>query len=89
MCKVCSSLGQKWGNERAITGSKIILTSPFIGKAESSRNSAAIGVDCRLIVAKIWTDTTLALFQFVESQTLLPYTSSWVEPFALSTLSLH
>ena len=29
MCKVCSSLGQKWGNERAITGSKIILTSPF------------------------------------------------------------
>ena len=30
MCKVCSSLGQKWGNERAITGSKIILTSPFL-----------------------------------------------------------
>ena len=29
MCKVCSSLGQKWGNERAITGSKIILTSPL------------------------------------------------------------
>ena len=29
MCKVCSSLGQKWGNERAITGSKIILTCPF------------------------------------------------------------
>ena len=31
MCKVCSSLGQKWGNERAITGSKIILTSPLSG----------------------------------------------------------
>ena len=29
MCKVCSSLGQKWGNERAITGSNIILTCPF------------------------------------------------------------
>ena len=29
MCKVCSSLGQKWGNERAITGSKIILTCPL------------------------------------------------------------
>ena len=29
MCKVCSSLVQKWGNERAITGSKIILTSPL------------------------------------------------------------
>ena len=26
MCEVCSSLGQKWGNERAITGIKIILT---------------------------------------------------------------
>ena len=26
MCKVCSSLGQKWGNERAIMGIKIILT---------------------------------------------------------------
>ena len=30
MCKVCSSLGQKWGNERAITGSKIILTCPLL-----------------------------------------------------------
>ena len=29
MCRVCSSLGQKWGNERAITGSKIILTCPL------------------------------------------------------------
>ena len=29
MCKVCSSLGQKWGSERAITGSNIILTCPF------------------------------------------------------------
>ena len=29
MCKVCSSLGQKWGNERAITGRKIILTCPL------------------------------------------------------------
>ena len=29
MCKVCSSLGQKWGNERAITGIKIILTCSF------------------------------------------------------------
>ena len=29
MCKVCSSLGQKWGNEKAITGSKIILTCPL------------------------------------------------------------
>ena len=28
MCEACSSLGQKWGNERAITGSKIILTCP-------------------------------------------------------------
>ena len=32
MCKVCSSLGQKWGNERAITGSKIILTCPLFKK---------------------------------------------------------
>ena len=32
MCKVCSSLGQKWGNERAITGSNIILTSPTLHK---------------------------------------------------------
>ena len=30
MCKVCSSLGQKWGNERAITGSKLILTCPLL-----------------------------------------------------------
>ena len=30
MCKVCSSLGQKWGNERAITGIDIILTCPLI-----------------------------------------------------------
>ena len=29
MCKVCSSLGQKWGNERAITGINIILTCPL------------------------------------------------------------
>ena len=29
MYKVCSSLGQKWGNERAITGNKIILTCPL------------------------------------------------------------
>ena len=31
MCKVRSSLGQKWGNERAITGSNIILTCPLRG----------------------------------------------------------
>ena len=30
LCKVCSSLGQKKGNERAITGRKIILTCPFL-----------------------------------------------------------
>ena len=35
MCKVCSSLGEKWGNERAITGSKIILTCPFLMVTES------------------------------------------------------
>ena len=29
MCKVCSSLGQKWGNGRAITGINIILTCSF------------------------------------------------------------
>ena len=29
LCKVCSSLEQKKGYERAITGSKIILTCPF------------------------------------------------------------
>ena len=32
MCKVCSSLGQKWGNERAITGINIILTCSFLPK---------------------------------------------------------
>ena len=30
--------------------------------------------NCRLIVAKIQTHTKSALFQFIESQTLLPYT---------------
>ena len=30
MCKVCSSLEQKWANERAITGSNIILTCPLV-----------------------------------------------------------
>ena len=29
LCKVCSSLGQKSGNERAITGRKIVLTCPL------------------------------------------------------------
>ena len=31
LCKACSSLGQKKGNERAITRRRIILTYPFIG----------------------------------------------------------
>ena len=29
MCKVCSSFGEKWENERAITGSNVILTCPL------------------------------------------------------------
>ena len=29
LCKTCSSLGQNRGNERAITGRKIIFTCPF------------------------------------------------------------
>ena len=37
MCKVCSSLGQKWGNERAITGINIILTGPFLPKTLSQK----------------------------------------------------
>ena len=41
LCKVCSSLEQKKGYERAITGSKIILTCPFalvIGKNKKKLN---------------------------------------------------
>ena len=37
MCKVCSSLGQKWGNERAVTGSNIILTCPLLS-AQSTKS---------------------------------------------------
>ena len=45
MYKVCSSLGQKWGNERAITGINIILTCPLpqtILKKKSIENTPAI-----------------------------------------------
>ena len=61
-----------------------VLDSPLFSSLTTTHNY-------RLIVAGIWTDTKSALFQFVESQTLLPYKarSSCVEPLALSTLSLH
>ena len=52
MCKVCSSLGQKWGNERAITGSKIILTSPFENVKMYPRWRPAVQNTCTVKITK-------------------------------------
>ena len=41
LCKACCSLGQKRGNERAITGRKIILTSPLEKISKTANNSTA------------------------------------------------
>ena len=57
MCKVCSSLGQKWGNERAITGSKIILTSPLQWMKTNFKNSSVwrfLLSSGYAILVKIW-----------------------------------
>ena len=57
MCKVCSSLGQKWGNERDITGSKIILKSPLQWMKTNFKNSSVwrfLLSSGYAILVKIW-----------------------------------
>ena len=47
MCKVCSSLGQKWGNERAITGINIILTCPFTFLTQLMKKYAIVDISTK------------------------------------------
>ena len=56
MCKVCSSLGQKWGNERAITGIKIILTCSL--KQTFTRSDFKVPFlwwECRKVICSVFT----------------------------------
>ena len=41
---LCSSLEQKWGNERAITGRKIIMTCPLEGIPYNGDSREKVGL---------------------------------------------
>ena len=55
MCKVCSSLGQKWGNERAITGSNIILTCPLFFKCLKISRSKLLSENVQILLPSLRT----------------------------------